>query len=273
MPDNQRSDGWQALRARLETSPRSRLRGSWVPQRPSPSSSQAASGAPTDEQQPPRPAATPARPPLSRSHLVVVVLVVAVCLLGTGTVLVSAQPRTQSVPLATATGTAAPPGPTGDTDALLPLDETETPPVQTDEVVVHVAGSVRRPGVVRLPAGSRVIDAVAATGGELPGTDLSTVNLARVLTDGEQIRVGLPPDPTLQSSSVAASAAGAPGPLSLNIAAAADLESLPGIGPVLAARIVAYREQSGPFRSVDQLIEVAGIGPAVLESLDGLVTV
>ncbi len=226
------------------------------------------------ERQPPRPVATPARPPLSRSHLAVVVLAVALCLLGTGTVLVNAQPRAQSVPLATPTGTATPPVPTPDTDEPLLVEGSTAAPVESHEVVVHLAGSVRSPGVVRLPAGSRVVDAIAAAGGELPGTDLTTVNLARVLTDGEQIRVGLPPDPAVQAPSLtSASASGAPGPLSLNTATAADLESLPGIGPVLAARIVAYREQSGPFRSIDQLIEVAGIGPAVVGSLDGLVTV
>lgn len=251
-----------------------------MPQRPSPPTSRATGDAAPHERRAPGPPAPPARASLSRSHLAVVVLVVAACLLGTGSVLVNAQPRVQSVPLATPNGTATPPAPTLDTpgpfvaEGAEGAEGREAAAEQSREVVVHLAGSVRRPGVVRLPAGSRVVDAVAAAGGELPGTDLSTINLARVLTDGEQIRVGIPPDPAVQSPSPApGSASGSPGPLSLNSATAADLESLPGIGPVLAARIVAYREQSGPFRSVDQLIEVAGIGSAVVGGLDGLVTV
>jgi competence protein ComEA len=151
----------------------------------------------------------------------------------------------------------------------------EPRPATPTTVVVHVAGRVASPGVVELPAGSRVVDALDAAGGVLPDTALDAVNLARVLVDGEQVRVGLPPDPAVQSSEPPAAAAGSlpDGPIDLNTATAADLEELPGVGPVLAGRIVAWREENGPFTAVDQLLEVAGIGPAVFDDLDDRVRV
>ncbi len=146
----------------------------------------------------------------------------------------------------------------------------------TGEVVVSVAGRVRRPGLVRLPAGSRVDDAVRAAGGARRSADLALVNLARRLVDGEQVVVGVVPAP----AGAAASGAPAPGagrstggaaaggstgpdpgaPLELNAATAAQLDGLPGIGAVLAERIVAWRTEHGRFASVDQLREVDGIG-------------
>lgn len=137
-------------------------------------------------------------------------------------------------------------------------------------VVVDVAGKVRRPGLVRLPSGSRVADAVAAAGGAKPGTSLDGLNLARVLVDGEQIAVGQPPASSAGSS---ATGAGPTAKVSLNNATASDLDALPGIGPVLAQRIVTWREQHGPFRSVDALTDVPGIGPAMLARLADLVVV
>ena len=141
-------------------------------------------------------------------------------------------------------------------------------------VVVDVVGKVRRPGVYRLPNGSRVDDALAAAGGSLPGVDLSQLNLARKLADGEQVAVGVPG---------AAAAAGAPGSgdasgaasalIDLNTATAQQLDTLPGVGPVLAQRIVDWRTEHGRFDSVDQLQEVSGIGPSRLADLRSLVTV
>lgn len=141
-------------------------------------------------------------------------------------------------------------------------------------VVVDVVGKVRRPGVYRLPDGSRVDDALTAAGGTLPGVDLTQLNLASKLTDGEQIAVGMPG---------AASAVGAPGtaaasgsasaPVDLNTATVQQLDTLPGVGPVLAQRIVDWRTQHGRFDSVDQLQEVSGIGPSRLADLRPLVTV
>ncbi|WP_432562673.1 helix-hairpin-helix domain-containing protein [Kineococcus sp. SYSU DK003] len=139
-------------------------------------------------------------------------------------------------------------------------------------VVVHVAGRVAAPGVVTLPVGSRVSDALTAVGGAAPDADLDAVNLARVLVDGEQVLVPGPGEvPPAPAGNQGASAA--PGPVNLNTASATDLDELPGVGEVLAGRIVAWRETNGNFTSVEDLGEVQGIGPKVLEDLRDLVTV
>jgi competence protein ComEA len=140
-------------------------------------------------------------------------------------------------------------------------------------VAVHVAGRVRRPGLVRLAAGSRVLDAVRAAGGTTPGADLDAVNLARKLVDGEQVRIPA----RGQAAPAAATAAGGPvgqaaGPLDLNTATAEQLDTLPGVGEVTAGRIVAYRT-AHPFTSVDELLDVPGIGQRRFEQLKDLVTV
>jgi competence protein ComEA len=138
-------------------------------------------------------------------------------------------------------------------------------------LVVAVAGKVRRPGVVRLPAGSRVADAIAAAGGAVPGAELGLVNLARKVVDGEQVVVGVP-----APAGVAPAGAGpqAPGALlDLNTATVAQFDTLPGVGPVLAQRLVDYRTANGGFRSVDQLREVDGIGESRFQKLKALVTV
>jgi competence protein ComEA len=143
-------------------------------------------------------------------------------------------------------------------------------------LIVAVAGKVRRPGVVTLPAGSRVIDAVRAAGGALPGVDLGLLNLARRLSDGELVVVGLPagPDPAAAPADPAAGPAGAPGaPLDLNAATAEQLDALPGVGPVLAQRIVEFRTVHGRFNSVDQLRDVNGIGDSKFAQLRDRVTV
>jgi competence protein ComEA len=136
-------------------------------------------------------------------------------------------------------------------------------------VVVSVVGSVARPGLVTLPTGSRVADAVDAAGGLVPDADAGSVNLAAVVTDGQQIVVGAP-------GGTGPGADGGPavpsGKLNLNTATAAELDALPGVGPVLAQRIVDHRDQ-GPFTSVDQLDDVPGIGPARAAELAELVTV
>lgn len=146
-----------------------------------------------------------------------------------------------------------------------------------DQVTVHVRGKVARPGVITVPAGSRVIDAIEAAGGLRPGATTGDLNLARLLVDGEQVAVGVrqPSD----AGSRAAGAAGAePAPtsgglLDLNAATAAELEALPGIGPVLAARIVQWRVDNGPFTDVEILGEVSGIGDALMAQLRPLVRV
>lgn len=137
-------------------------------------------------------------------------------------------------------------------------------------IVVAVSGKVRHPGLVRLPAGSRVADAIDAAGGVLPGTDTSTLNLARKVSDGELITVGVAA-PAGPSSGASDSSAG--GLVNLNTATVEQLETLPGVGPVLAQRIIDYRDQHGPFTSVDQLRQVSGIGDAKFNDLKNRVTI
>jgi len=157
------------------------------------------------------------------------------------------------------------------------------PPAAPTEVVVHVVGQVRAPGLVRLPAGARVADAVDAAGGLTGEADTARTNLARVVADGEQLVVPRPGEevpavPALPASGGGgAPAAGAPGgagaPVPLATATLADLDALPGLGPVLAQRILDWREEHGGFTSVEELGEVSGIGDALLERLRPLVTV
>ncbi|MGW7005023.1 helix-hairpin-helix domain-containing protein [Streptomyces sp. NPDC054933] len=143
------------------------------------------------------------------------------------------------------------------------------------DVVVDIAGKVRTPGVRHLPAGSRVTDALKAAGGPLPGADTSGLNLARLLTDGEQVVVGQPPAPPADAAGTrgggAAAAAGPGGPLSLNTATAEQFDALPGVGPVLARHIVEYRTQHGGFTSVGQLRQVTGVGERRFRELQPLV--
>jgi competence protein ComEA len=148
-----------------------------------------------------------------------------------------------------------------------------TPAPQGSEVVVDVVGKVRKPGIVTLPAGSRVFEAVKAAGGVSGRVNLHGLNMARVLSDGEQIVVGIePPDEASgsppQSGEQAASAL-----VNLNSASSEQLQTLPGVGPVTAQAIVAWREANGRFGAVDDLLDVKGIGPATLDSLRDLVTV
>jgi competence protein ComEA len=132
---------------------------------------------------------------------------------------------------------------------------------------VDVAGAVRRPGLYRLAPGTRVDDAVAAAGGATAHADVSAVNLAAPLADGEQVVV-----PVRGAAVEGGGAAGSTGPVDLNSATPEQLDTLPGVGPSTAARIVAYRQQHGPFHSLAELDGVSGIGPSKLAELKGLVT-
>ncbi|MFJ8665375.1 helix-hairpin-helix domain-containing protein [Streptomyces sp. NPDC093600] len=152
---------------------------------------------------------------------------------------------------------------------------TGTPP---PAVVVDVSGKVRRPGVLTLPPGSRVADALRAAGGVRPGTDVTGLNRARVLMDGEQVLVGLPMPAAASSASGSgsgigggAAAGGRAMPLSLNAATVEQLDTLPGVGPVLAQHIVDHRTEHGGFRSVAELREVNGIGERRFADLEPLV--
>lgn len=145
---------------------------------------------------------------------------------------------------------------------------TAAPPAKDQaQVTVHVVGPVHRPGVVTLPAGSRVADALAAAGGVLPEAQPLTINLARVVVDGEQI------DPHAHAGAASGQATSAGQLIDLNTADAEQFDELPGVGPVLADRIVSYREDVGRFESVDQLQEVPGIGLARMTELRDLVSV
>jgi len=140
-----------------------------------------------------------------------------------------------------------------------------TPTPAVTYVVVDVEGTVPRPGVVRLASGARVVDALHAAGGARPGADTTALNLARLLVDGEQILVGQPGQPAAGQQPSGAGAAG--GLLDLNTATLEQLDELPGVGPVLAQRILDWRAEHGRFSSVDELQEVPGIGPAKFAGL------
>jgi competence protein ComEA len=146
------------------------------------------------------------------------------------------------------------------------------PVAPTSKVVVDVTGKVRRPGIAVLRSGARVVDAIRAAGGARPGVDLGLLNLAQVVTDGEQIVVGGPVAP---ATGVAAAATGAPptaAMVHLNTADQAALESLPEVGPVTAQAIIAWRTEHGGFSAVSQLLDVDGIGDATLAQITPFVT-
>ncbi len=143
------------------------------------------------------------------------------------------------------------------------------------QVVVDVVGKVRHPGVYRLPLGSRIDDVLRAAGGALHGVDLTSLNLARKVADGEQIAVGVPAASAGGATSTGSSSPGGQpaGPVDLNTASPEQLDALPGVGPVLAQRIVDWRTAHGRFDSIDQLREVSGIGPSKFDDIRALVTV
>jgi len=152
------------------------------------------------------------------------------------------------------------------------------PPTETaaaaTRVVVDVVGAVRRPGLYRLEQGTRIADAVARAGGATPKADLALINLAAPLADGEQVVVPKRGSAVPGAGAAGAGAAGAApagGPVHLSTATLEQLDSLPGIGPVTAQKILDYRQKHGAFTSVDELDAVPGIGPARLDQLQDLV--
>jgi competence protein ComEA len=140
-------------------------------------------------------------------------------------------------------------------------------------IVVSVLGRVHRPGLVRLPHGARVADAIEAAGGVLPGTDLGYLNLARKVVDGELLAIGVGPVPSAPGAGAPGGSGGPPGLINLNTATVAELDTLPGVGPVLAQRIVDHRSRNGGFKSVEELRKVEGVGDARFEQIKDLVTV
>lgn len=145
-----------------------------------------------------------------------------------------------------------------------------SPTVAARRFVVDVVGAVRRPGLVRLAEGSRVADAIARAGGLRRGAERAGVNFAAPVSDGQQVLVPERGAAVAAGAGVSAGAAPA-GPVSLSSATAEQLDALPGVGPVTAEKIVAYRQQHGAFRSVDELDAISGIGPSRIADLRGLV--
>ena len=139
------------------------------------------------------------------------------------------------------------------------------PPASNGDVVVHVAGAVDEPGVYRLPAGSRVADAIERAGGAGGGADPNAINLAARLADGQQVVV--PARNPAATSAATSTSASADGPISLGAADQAALETIDGIGPVTAPDIIEFRDENGGISSIDELDEIPGIGPATIESL------
>ena len=224
---------------------------------------------------------------LGSSHLTVIALLVAAALAvtawwviradGEGTVVPAAAASSVSasaLPVAVASGADGAPSATSEATLTATSEPTSS---GSPVVIVDVAGKVRHPGIASLPLGSRVVDALKAAGGARKGVNLTSLNLARLLVDGEQIVVGVPPPNGVAAPAAgapAASGTGAPGPLvNLNTAAQAELETLPGVGPVTAAAILQWRTDNGAFTSVDELLEVSGIGDATLAEIAPFVTI
>lgn len=196
----------------------------------------------------------------SRRGVVVVLAVAVVAVLVVGVLMWRSRPSPQPI-------AAVPSLPSFAAISAAPV----ITPSATGRIAVAVAGKVRHPGVVELPAGSRVDDAIAAAGGLVPGAHLGLLNLAKVLSDGEQVVVGIPgvtgdsgADPAVSGSPV--------GPVNLNTATLDQLDSLPGVGPSTAQKILDWRTANGPFQSVDQLQDVSGIGPSKFAEIAPKVT-
>jgi competence protein ComEA len=220
-------------------------------------------GIASEADRPGAPDAAPVAWPMPGMWVRLVAILVGIVAVGGVAFLVTSWPREQqpeqvAVPRATASGDPF-------ADPFPAASPAPSPPV-----LVHVAGQVRKPGVVRLPAGSRVVDAVRAAGGLRRGGQLGGTNLARILTDGERIEVG---GQEAAAAVGGAGGAGGAGPVDLNTATAEQLDALPGIGPVTAAKILAWRSTHRRFSVVDELAEVPGIGPKTLEDLRPLVRV
>lgn len=234
---------------------------------------------------------------LTSAHLMVLLLVAVVGAAATGWWVLRANGPATPVPLSAAgpaiplpvgpSGVSATPvrpsasalgsgGSTGVPGSAISPGAGVSPTSGSGRIVVDVTGRVRRPGIATLPLGARVFDAIRAAGGARRGTALGSLNLARVLADGEQVLVGVRPPRGIAASAAAAGTASgtasAPPLVNLNTATQAELEELPGVGPVTAQSILAFRTEKGTFTSVDELLEVSGIGDATLAKIAPYVT-
>jgi competence protein ComEA len=215
---------------------------------------------------------------LGSGHVAVVAVITAVGLALTCWWLLRSGGHDVTVPTALATprtgGLATPDGAASTTGASVvrPGSAAGAPA----KVVVDVTGKVRHPGIVVLHQGARVVDALRAAGGARPGVALAGLNLARVLTDGEQVVVGTPVAAVPAGATSSSGPTGGPpvtGLVNINTADETTLESLPEVGPVTAQAIIAWRTQHGGYTSVDQLLDVDGIGDATLAKLTPYVTI
>ena len=220
----------------------------------------------------------PRRWDIDAHHLALVAVAVCAVLVVTAWLLFRSMPRAEVAPAVAArslpAGATAPPTDAAVATGGAPASVTPPPTVPSSAagLVVDVAGKVRRPGIVELPSGSRVVDALQAAGGIRAGVDTRELNLARQLVDGEQIVVGYdvpagapataPPGPSDTPST-----GGTIEPVNLNTATAEQLDTLPGIGPVTSQAILDWREENGGFTSVEELLEVSGIGDATLSDV------
>lgn len=202
---------------------------------------------------------------LSRRELVALAVVVVVTLAGGAVWYVRSLPRPIDV--------VRRPGAAGLAQPIAAPAATPSP----SSILVHVAGEVRRPGVYEFGEGDRVIDAIDAAGGVRGDAALDELNLAAPLTDGSQVlvpdRSAAAPAPIGEGSTTSGAAGATTAKINVNTADAAELEELPGIGEVLSQAIVDYRAENGPFSSVDELEDVSGIGPSILEDVRDLVSV
>jgi competence protein ComEA len=207
---------------------------------------------------------------LGVSQLAVVAVIAALGLAATCWWLVRGTSHEVPAPVSVTRPRAALATPTGGPGAPSTVAAPAGAAAPRTRVVVDVSGKVRRPGIAVLSAGARVVDAIRAAGGARPGIDLTALNLARVVTDGEQIVVGGAPGAVVTS---ATSGSPVPGLVDINTADETTLETLPEVGPVTAQSIITWRTQHGGFSSVDQLLEVDGIGDATLAKLTPYVTI
>lgn len=206
------------------------------------------------------------------ARVIIVAVAVVVVLAVVGLIIFTALKQSPD-PAGEAAG-AAEPGPPVASEVGSEVGSTANSPAS--EVTVHVAGEVKNPGVMTLPAGSRVTDAVQAAGGMTHDADPSALNLAQPLNDGEQIKVPKVGEPSAQQDTdpnASESTGQTNGKINVNTASEKELQELPGVGPATSEAIIKHREENGRFETIEQLEDVPGIGPAILERLTPLVTV